>query len=91
MISSRMFRIHLVIGCFNVLCSGQDIPQGNYPSVNFRVEPKPPISFLSPDYLLLSLLDHDQTTSEPYYILVLIKMYRPMFGSFSLKVLEICK
>ena len=31
MISSRMFRIHLVIGCFNVLCSGQDIPQGNYP------------------------------------------------------------
>ena len=31
MISSRMVRIHLVIGCFNVLCFGQDIPQGNYP------------------------------------------------------------
>ena len=31
MISSRMFRIHLVIGCFNVLCFGQHIPQGNHP------------------------------------------------------------
>ena len=31
MISSRMVRIHLVIGCFNVLCFGQGIPQGNYP------------------------------------------------------------
>ena len=31
MISSRMFRIHLVIGFFNVLCFGQDIPQGNHP------------------------------------------------------------
>ena len=31
MISSRMFRIHLVIGCFKVLCFGQHIPQGNHP------------------------------------------------------------
>ena len=78
MISSRMFRIHLVIGCFNVLCFGQHIPQGNHPResrgnnrgeennirvfrfdpnarrvTNFRVEPKPPIYFFSPDYLLL--------------------------------------